>query len=97
MWMYKVSTMIVGLLAIAVMSTGCSVGMAMSGKEPPNLGAFHVGSSRGQVELQLGSPISSTTEADGTRTDLYEYELGNEPSAGRGVGHAAMDILTLGL
>jgi hypothetical protein len=38
MRMYKVSTMIVGLLAIAVMSTGCSVGMAMSGKEPPNLG-----------------------------------------------------------
>ncbi|MGH8064534.1 MAG: hypothetical protein ACRERE_04710 [Candidatus Entotheonellia bacterium] len=85
------------LIAVLAVCTGCSVGMAMSGKEAPNLGAFRVGSPRGQVELQLGSPIASTTEPDGTRTDLYTYELGNEPSAGRAVGHAVMDVLTLGL
>src|SRR5918996_4400623 len=88
---------LVGLLAVAALSTGCSVGMAMSGKDAPNLGAFNVGSPRGQVELQLGSPVASTTDTNGLRTDVYEYELGNEPIAGRAVGHAVMDVLTLGL
>ena len=31
------------------------------------------------------------------RVDLYEYEIGNKPSAGRAIGHGVMDILTLGL
>jgi hypothetical protein len=69
----------------------------MSGKPDPNLGAFGIGSPRGQVELQLGSPVASVTDANGMRTDTYEYELGNEPSAGRAVGHAVLDVLTLGL
>ena len=77
--------------------SGCSVGMAMSGKEDPNFGAFRVGSTRGEVELQLGSPISSVTTPEGMRVDLYEYEIGNKPSAGRAIGHGVMDILTLGL
>lgn len=77
--------------------SGCSVGMAMSGKEDPNLGAFRVGSTRGEVELQLGSPVSSVTTPEGMRVDLYEYEIGNKPSAGRAIGHGVMDILTLGL
>ncbi|MCM2286413.1 MAG: hypothetical protein NDI81_16640 [Desulfobacula sp.] len=76
---------------------GCSVGMALSGKKEPNIGAIKVGSTRGEVEMHLGSPATSTTLADGTRIDIYEYELGNEPSAGRAVGHGVMDVLTLGL
>ena len=85
------------LICLSLALAGCSVGMAMSGKREPELGAIKKGCSRGEVELQLGSPIGSTTKPDGTRVDLYEYELGNEPSAGRAVGHAAMDVLTLGL
>ena len=69
----------------------------MSGKKEPNLGAFRVGSSRGEVELQLGSPVSSVTTPEGKRVDMYEYELGNEPSAGRAIGHGVMDVLTFGL
>jgi len=45
----------------------------------------------------MGSPASSTTLEDGCRIDVYQYELGNKPSAGRAVGHAVMDVLTLGL
>jgi hypothetical protein len=33
---------------------------------------------------------------DGRRADVYEYEIGNQPSAGRAAGHAVMDVLTLG-
>lgn len=82
---------------ILLVFAGCSVGMAISGKPEPNLGAFRVGSMRGEVEVQLGSPISSTSLPDGRRIDVYEYELGNRPSAGRAVGHAVLDVLTLGL
>lgn len=85
--------MIMSLLCLC----GCSVGMALSGKQEPNIGAVKVGSTRGEVEMHLGSPATSTTLADGTRVDIYEYELGNEPSAGRAVGHGVMDVLTLGL
>lgn len=85
------------LLAWLVIIAGCSVGMAMHGKNDPNLGAIRVGATRGEVELHLGSPVSSVTTEDGTRIDIYEYEIGNAPSGGRAVGHAVMDVLTLGI
>jgi hypothetical protein len=82
---------------VAVTMTACSVGMAMSGKEAPNLSGFGPGSPRGQVELHMGAPIASTSLEGGGRLDIYAYELGNAPSAGRAVGHAVMDVLTLGI
>lgn len=92
----QVIAVIAGVCVLSAL-TACSVGMALSGKKEPNLGAFNVGSTRGEAELQLGSPVASVTNPNGTRTDIYEYELGNEPSAGRAIGHGVMDILTLGL
>ena len=89
------------LLPISIvlcLSTGCSVFMAAAGKREPNLGMIVIGSHRSEIELQLGSPRSSVTSEDSLyRTDTYEYELGNEPSAGRAVAHGVMDLLTLGL
>mgnify|MGYP001561735941 FL=1 len=85
------------LVLVLIVLSGCSVGMAISGKEEPNLSAFRVGSTRGEVELQLGSPVSSVTTPEGKRVDMYEYELGNKPSGGRAIGHGGMDLLTLGL
>lgn len=87
----------IGIFCLLFVLVGCSVGMALSGKKEPSLGAFRVGSTRGEVELQLRSPVSSVSNPNGTRTDVYEYELGNEPSAGRAIGHGIMDVLTLGL
>ena len=83
-------------IALMVMLSGCSVGMAMSGKREPELGAIRVGATRGEVELQLGPPVA-IQEVDGHRIDQYAYEIGNAPSAGRAAGHAVMDVLTLGL
>jgi len=48
------------------------------------------------VELQLGHPVTSVTLPEGKRVDVYEYEIGNEPSAGRAIGHGVMDVLTFG-
>ena len=69
----------------------------MSGSNNPDLGAVKVGASRGKVELQLGKPVRSASLDDGGRVDIYQYEIGNEPSAGRAVGHGVMDVLTLGI
>jgi hypothetical protein len=81
--------------AAAGLLSGCSVGMALSGSPNPDLGAVKTGASRGEIEMHLGSPISSTMIEGGHRADLYQYEIGNEPSAGRAAGHAVMDVLTL--
>lgn len=93
----KKALLICVMLAVVSMLYGCSVFMAMSGEREPDLGVIRLGAHRTEVELQLGSPISVVTMDDGTRLDTYEYQIGNEPSGARAVGHGAMDVLTLGL
>ena len=44
------------VLAATVLLSGCSVGMALSGNDEPDLGAIEVGTSRGEVQMQLGRP-----------------------------------------
>ena len=89
------------LLSIGIVltsSSGCSVFMAAAGKREPNISMITIGAHRAEVELQLGSPRTSSAHEDGLyRNDIYEYELGNEPSAGRAVAHGVMDLFTLGL
>ena len=84
------------MLFCSIYLCGCSVGMALSGKPSPELGAIRVGATRGEVELHLGRPVE-IKQVGGQRIDTYEYEIGNEPSAGRAIGHGVMDVLTLGL
>lgn len=83
------------LLALGL-TPGCSVGMALSGEENPDLSVVRVGATRGEVELQLGPPIETRSGRNGERIDTYEYEIGDEPSAGRAVAHGVADIVTLG-
>jgi hypothetical protein len=88
---------IVAAVALILSLSGCSVFMAATGKVAPNTGAVGVGKTRGEIELQLGQPIKSETNtADGSRIDIYEYEIGGEPSSGRAVGHAVLDLVTFG-
>ena len=88
---------IFGVTVSLLMLTGCSVGMALSGDRNPDIGAVQVGSTRGEAEMQLGSPVRTSASQGGTRIDVYEYQIGNEPSAGRAIAHGAMDVLTFGL
>jgi hypothetical protein len=83
--------------SVCLLLQACSVGMAMSGSDNPDLGALKVGATRGEVELHLGTAIKTTPLPDGKRADVYEYEIGNEPSSGRAIGHGVMDVLTLGI
>jgi hypothetical protein len=95
--MLGAAALIIAAAVTAGALSGCSVGMALSGSYNPDLGAVRTGASRGETELPLGSSIKSTLLEDGRRADVYEYEIGNEPSAGRAAGHAVMDVLTLGV
>ncbi|MHB9074613.1 MAG: hypothetical protein ACYC6G_13940 [Desulfobaccales bacterium] len=85
------------LLMTLLLSNGCSVGMALSGKDDPNLNVIRTGASRGEIELQLGDPVTISPEANGNTRCLYEFSQGKNPSAGRAIAHGAMDVLTLGI
>ena len=85
------------LICAPVALTGCSVGMALSGDKQPQLAACRVGADRSDIEMQLGKPVTVSNLTDGDQSCTYEYQVGNEPSAGRAVAHGAMDVLTLGL
>jgi hypothetical protein len=84
-------------IPLMLVLTACSVGMATSGQEDPELSAVQSGAKIHEVERELGRPISTKTLENGDTENLYRYELGNEPSAGRAVMHGTMDVLTLGL
>lgn len=80
---------------LLVSFSGCAVVMAMQGKEEPDLTVVEVGATRGQIEIQLGTPYSSEPVEEGGSLDVYEVEMGNEPSPMRAVVHGFMDLLTL--
>ena len=83
------------LLLGCLLFQACSVGMAMSGRPDPNTGALHVGQARDEVLLHLGQPTKTFAIATG-RTDGFHLQRGNQASTGRAMGHAVMDVLTLG-
>lgn len=85
---------LVGLLAITL--TGCSVAMALHGREDVNLAALKIGQPREEVILILGQPSKTMTTETGV-TDVFIVEKGNAPSAGRAIGHGIADVFTFGL
>jgi len=92
---YVVRLMAGSVLASAL--SGCSIGMALSGHKDPNLQTLHVGSTMEEVELELGQPKESHPTSYGARTDIYEYEVNNEPSSGRAAMYLLYDVLTIGI
>ena len=81
----------------ALFLSNCSVYMAAVGTEEKNVDTFlSKGVDRQEVEFHLGSPRTVVHNADGTTTHIFEYEIGNEPSLGRAIGHGAMNIVTFG-
>jgi hypothetical protein len=71
--------------------------MALNGHQEPIFDAFEVGSSRKQVEIQLGTPVSSKMLEEGKKEDTYKYEMGNSPNGARATAYFYYDLLTFGL
>lgn len=81
------------IFLMAFFLSGCSVMMALSGKKDANVSMLEVGQSRDIVIANLGQPTKTVSNEDGTY-DVFELQRGNSPSAGRAMGHAALDLLT---
>jgi hypothetical protein len=94
---YRIVTLIAFLAIICLLLQGCSVGMAMSGKEQKDTSILFPGSPRQVVIAKLGPPETSTKDNEGNYIDSYLIVQGNAPSTGRAVAHGALDILTLGI
>jgi hypothetical protein len=84
-------------LVLASTLSGCSIGMALIGHKDPNLQSLHVGSTKEEVELELDQPKESHPTSYGARTDIYEYEVNNEPSPARAGLYLVYDVLTIGI
>jgi hypothetical protein len=87
---------IAGIVLTSLLS-GCSIVMALSGHKDPDLQYLHVGSAQTEVEQLLGQPKESHPTNYGARTDIYEYEVNNEPSAARAVMYLIYDVVTIGI
>lgn len=85
-----------GMTFLLFLLSGCSVMMAASGTEEPDLYYVQDGNTREVVEGQLGQPIKSIPLANGEQEEHYEYYIGNKPSAGKAWGYFLTDVLTLG-
>ena len=85
------------LILVLLFLTSCSVGMAMSGKENQDTSILFPGAPRQVVIAKMGPPETSTTNDKGERIDSYLIIKGNEPSVGRAVAHAGLDVLSFGL
>ncbi|MGB7292298.1 MAG: hypothetical protein WBD99_09015 [Thermodesulfobacteriota bacterium] len=88
---------IVGVILLVILCSGCSVGMALSGNEQKDTSVFYNGAERSFVIAKVGMPDAEMRDKDGNWVDTYLIVKGNDPSAGRAIGHGVMDVLTLGL
>ena len=91
---------ILGVLGLTFVMQGCGVYMAFTQPPEVNVHKFeHEGISRDLVVEELGAPRSSTRDANGTRTEIYEFYEGSHKGwkIGRGLFHLGADIVSLGL
>lgn len=71
--------------------------MALNGTPTPNFEAFDIGSTRKQVEIQLGRPVSTTQLSNGQKQCVYRYEIGNSPNGHRAIMNLYIDFATFGI
>lgn len=83
------------LLVGLILLQSCSVFMASDGSKTPQIQSFNEGMTRFQVESVLGGPVSFEKQDDGSKTAIYEFISGKEPSTGRAFTWLALDIITL--
>lgn len=96
--MKQVASLVLSLV-VASNLTGCAVAMAAKQPDYKNVELFKQGTTRGQLLGEFGQPVSTETRKDGTKCDTFSFTQGYSggAKAGRAVGHAVADLLTLGL
>ena len=81
--------------ACAVTVTGCSVVMAATASEEPNVSILRPGTSRAALEKEIGQPIFATRERTHDYA-TYQFFTGDEASYQRAAVYTVLDIVTIG-
>lgn len=86
------------LVIVCVLVTGCSVFMAAKQPDLKNEELFKVGTPRSALLAEFGNPISSEIK-DGKKCEIYKFIQGYSTGAkaGRAIFHGVADVLTLGI
>jgi hypothetical protein len=88
------------LLAVfCVSASGCSVVMAARQPDKKNLKCLDVGTPRDNVLAELGKPITTETDAQKNKVDIFQFKQGFDTctKTARALVHGAADVFTLGL
>lgn len=88
---------ILSLILTVTILTSCSAVMAASGKRESNVGALQKGDNKSIVMAKVGHAPLRVAEDGNKYIEIYEIEKGNEPSVGRAIAHATLDLFTFGI
>lgn len=91
-----IAIMMIGILLLLPILSGCAVGMALYGKAEPTVDSLQLGMPMESAHFIMRNYTPAITHADGKRIEEYKIQIGNAPSAGRAIGHLAMDVFTWG-
>ncbi len=83
------------LWMVICMVGGCTVLRAASGKRPNELSILYAGQDRSVLLERWGQPRKSVV-IEGKRRDTFLVQTGDASGGGRALGHATMDVLTMG-
>lgn len=87
------------LVACCISASGCSVVMAARQPDKKDLNRLAIGTPRDTVLAEFGKPVSSETDAQGNKVDVFQFKQGFDTptKAVRSLVHGVADVFTLGL
>ena len=79
--------------------TGCAVKSAMDQPAKKDVSVFERGTPRYELIGEIGEPVDIKKNEDGTTTETYSFIQGYSKGVkgARAFGHAALDVMTIGL
>ena len=87
------------LVYLLLVIQGCSVMRATSGPDNKDLSVLERGTHRHMVLAELGPPVTTETEDDGSKLDIFSFKQGTNGAAkaGKAISYGILAIGTLGL
>ena len=87
------------IMAVLIMNSGCSVYMAAKKPDKKDLSVFDKGTERAYLIAECGQPVYTETIDGNKKKDIFVFIQGysDGEKAGRAIVHGAADVLTLGL
>jgi outer membrane protein assembly factor BamE (lipoprotein component of BamABCDE complex) len=86
-------------MLLTLLVSGCSVKRAAQCPEPKSVDSFKLGSLRGHVIAEMGTPVYSGKDGQGNEYEVFVYSNGCDRTAKtlRAIWYGLFDIFTAGL